>query len=256
MGSMAAGLRLATGTLTVIPVGPVQPQAPGAARAAMLLAPVAALPLAIAAGAVLWVGEQVGLPAYVVGVLVVLILAAGTRAMHLDGLADTVDGFGGGWTRERALQIMHTGDVGPMGVVALAGAFALQSGSIAVLTSAAWAPLLLAVVVCVSRCSCALLSDAAIPAATQTGMGAVMARTVPHVLAAATAVCAMAATVAVGLLAGRGWGPSVAAPACWFLTLVVLLRMSIRRIGGVTGDIYGASVELGLCALLVPLCAS
>ena len=48
----------------------------------------------------------------------VAVLAFGTRAMHLDGLADTVDGLGSGWDRERALAIMARGDVGPMGVVA------------------------------------------------------------------------------------------------------------------------------------------
>ena len=65
-----------------------------------------------------WLARTAGLPPLAVGLLVVGGLALGSRALHLDGLADTVDGFGSGWTGT-LLMVMRRGDVGPMGVVAL-----------------------------------------------------------------------------------------------------------------------------------------
>ena len=68
-----------------------------------------------------------GLPELVVGLLVVGTLALGSRGMHLDGLADTVDGLGSGWDRNRALKIMRRGNTGPMGAAALVIMIGLQA---------------------------------------------------------------------------------------------------------------------------------
>ena len=43
-----------------------------------------------------------------------------TGAFHEDGWADMVDGFGGGWTRERTLEIMKDSSIGSYGTIALA----------------------------------------------------------------------------------------------------------------------------------------
>lgn len=53
-------------------------------------------------------------------VLLVLVYASFiTNAFHEDGLADAVDGLGGGWTRERALEIMRDSRIGTFGALAL-----------------------------------------------------------------------------------------------------------------------------------------
>ena len=59
------------------------------------------------------------LPALVIGVIVVGLEAVLTGALHLDGLADTADGFGGGHTREDVLRIMRDHAIGSYGGVAL-----------------------------------------------------------------------------------------------------------------------------------------
>ena len=97
---------------------PVPAWAATSTRGVLPWAPVVGLVLGgLAAGiAVLgtrWVSPPVG------AVLAVAVLAALTRGLHLDGLADTADGLGPVRDRDRALQVMHRGDVGPFGVVAL-----------------------------------------------------------------------------------------------------------------------------------------
>jgi len=42
-----------------------------------------------------------------------------TSAFHEDGLADMADGFGGGWTKKRILEIMKDSSIGTYGVLAL-----------------------------------------------------------------------------------------------------------------------------------------
>ena len=54
-----------------------------------------------------------------------------TGALHEDGLADTADGFGGGWTIERRLAIMKDSRIGAYGALALAFGIALRVAALA-----------------------------------------------------------------------------------------------------------------------------
>ena len=72
---------------------------------------------AVAAASV-WVLSMV-FPPVLVMILSTAITIALTGAFHEDGLADTIDGFGGGYTRERTLEIMKDSRVGTFGVLAL-----------------------------------------------------------------------------------------------------------------------------------------
>ncbi len=72
-----------------------------------------------------WTGMYLfPLPIAVVGSLMAGVLTTG--AFHEDGLADVFDGFGGGWTKEKILNIMKDGRVGTYGVVALVFMFMIK----------------------------------------------------------------------------------------------------------------------------------
>lgn len=247
------GLRLAIGTLTIIPVGDIHPLPRGAGRTAMLLAPLAVVPIAAAAGLVMWLALAVGVPAFVAAALVLALMAILTRAMHLDGLADTIDGMGGGWTRERALEIMHRGDVGPMGVAGIVLVLLIQTGSLASLAVLPWSGLLAAASICASRVAATVLCTTPIPSARESGMGAVVARSVPIAAALASAAAVAAVLSAAVSVTGLAWWWGLIAFGVMLAVLGIFTIVSIRKFGGITGDVLGAGIEIAFTTLLVVL---
>ncbi|MFZ1283763.1 MAG: adenosylcobinamide-GDP ribazoletransferase, partial [Propionicimonas sp.] len=152
---MIDGLRIALGFLTVIPVRPTSGISRGQARAAMLLGPVAVLPIGVLAGLIGWGARWTGTPVLLAGVLVVAVIAMGTRGMHLDGLADTIDGLGSGPDRDKALRVMRSGDVGPMGAAGLILVLMAQVVGFAAILGRPWGWALIAVLVAGSRAALA-----------------------------------------------------------------------------------------------------
>ena len=178
---MLDALRLSVGTLTIVPSGAISEIDRRTAARAMIIAPLAVIPLATAVAVVGWLGRIAGLPPLAVGLLVVGGLALGNRALHLDGLADTVDGFGSGWTAEYSLVVMRRGDVGPMGVVALIIVIGLQAVAVGGLVQGLAGALLVGVVVCCSRAALCLTCVRGVPAARGDGLGVAVAGSVPRV---------------------------------------------------------------------------
>lgn len=253
MQDSVAGLRLAVGTLTVIPVGSIGNPTRGHARWAMALAPVAALPVALAVGPVVALGHWAAFPALLTATLAVAVIAAGTRAMHLDGLADTIDGLGAGWTRERALEVMHRGDVGPMGVSALILVLLAQSAALSAIVDRPEGWLVAGGAVVASRASVLLTCRVGMPSARPSGLGAVVAGSVPTVVAGVGGVVVAAVlaltTAAVGLTVWSG----VTAVVAGALAVGLLLRVCRKKFGGVTGDVMGAAIEVAFTVILVVL---
>ena len=79
-----------------------------------------------AVSAIVFVLAQLGLPNEVAIVLVMITSIAFTGAFHEDGLADTADGLGGGWTVESKLNIMKDSRIGTYGCCALVLALLLK----------------------------------------------------------------------------------------------------------------------------------
>ncbi len=242
--------RLSVGTLTVLPVRPPSELSRTEAGGAMLLAPVAVLPLALLAGAAGWLTGLTRWPSLLAGVVVVAVLGLGTRALHLDGLADTVDGLGSSRARDRALEIMRAGDIGPMGVVALILVLGGQALAASTLVGSWSDALLLVIVVAVSRASLLVACRRRVPAARGDGLGAMVAGTV----GAAGAVVGLACSAAVivgAAVAGRPWWLGAVAVVAGGLVAYAVAARCVSRLGGITGDVLGAVVELTLLTLLL-----
>jgi adenosylcobinamide-GDP ribazoletransferase len=214
------------------------------AAAAMYWAPVVGLALGGVAAGVL-VGCQHGhTGALLAAVLAIAVLAALTRALHLDGLADTADGLGSRQPADRALAIMARSDIGPFGVVTLVLTLLVQVSALAQADRVGRGPLAIVVAAVAARLAITLACRRGVPAARSGGLGALVAGTVHPVAAAALAVAA------VGGAAALGW-IYAAAVAVSLACSLLLTSLVTRRLGGITGDVLGAAVEITTAACLL-----
>lgn len=243
-------LRLCLGTLTVLPVRPPARVDRAVAGRAMLLAPAVGLLLAAVAGAALMAVGRLGTP-LLAAALAVGLLALLTRGLHLDGLADTADALGSRRGAAAALEVMRRGDIGPFGVVTLLVVLLVQVAALSSVAPGRAAAALAAALV-LSRSVLPLLCARGVPAARSDGLGAGVAGTVAPVAAAAAAV--LGVLVAAVLLAGAGissYGPAVLAGVVALLAGSGYAWHCVRRLGGITGDVLGAGVEVTSTAALV-----
>ena len=245
-------LRLAFGTLTVLPVRAPTVDRTTAGRA-MALAPLVGLVLALAASAPLTLVEGSPLPAAVVSIGVLALL---TRGIHLDGLADTADGLGSGRPALEALEVMRRGDVGPFGVVTLVLALLAQVAALAQLVADGHGPRALVAAVVVSRMALPLACLRGIPAARTDGLGVSVAGSVSRPMAVVAVLLGFALVGVAVLLPGGAREESpvvIAAAAAGLLGGLAVGWRAVRRFGGVTGDVLGAVVEATFTTSLVLL---
>jgi adenosylcobinamide-GDP ribazoletransferase len=163
-----------------------------------------------------------------------------TGALHLDGLADTFDGLGG-WTRERALEIMRDHRIGTYGAAAVVVDLLAKTAAVAALTNA-WTQIVCA---CAAARIVPVVLSAVLPYARPGGgLGAVLGGRVRAVVALllGAGVCA-----ALGGLVVLGVALAVA---------VLSGAFAYRWLGGVTGDVLGAAAEIAELAALVAAVAA
>ncbi|MGY1698495.1 adenosylcobinamide-GDP ribazoletransferase [Geodermatophilus sp. SYSU D00766] len=191
-------------------------------------------------------------------VLALAVLAWLTRALHLDGLADTADGLGPLRGRERALQVMHQGDVGPFGVVTLVLTLLLQAAAAAALLGCrgGWVALWTAVVV--ARLAMARTGLPRVPVAGGSALGRAVAGTVSLPWLAGWTVLVLGGAAAAGwAVAGAAAGAALAGAAATGLLAAELVRLrATARLGGVTGDVMGAMGEAAATVVLLVAAAS
>lgn len=248
--------RLAVGTLTTIPVEPPTTVDRRRASASMVLAPIAVLPLGIAVTVVALAGHWLQLPVLVTALLALGAAILGNRAFHLDGLSDTVDGLAASYDRERSLAVMKSGPSGPAGVVAVVLVVELQVAGLASLLSLTdwWqAAILAGVAVCASRAALVVCCARGVPAAREDGLGLMYTQTVSRAVVVVVWILVAVVVAGLGVWAGLAWWRGALAAALALGVVLVVVARTSRRFGGVTGDVFGAGVELALAALLVAL---
>jgi adenosylcobinamide-GDP ribazoletransferase len=208
-------------------------------------------------GALAW-GVYAGLvsflPGLVAATLVVIVLELLTRGLHMDGVMDTADGILSGAPRERALEIMKDHNVGAMGVVAAVLLLVLKVAALGALTRAdAAAPLLAGW--CAARALPAL--DVYLwPYARPAGTGEAFTRERslgPVELSLGLLIGGVVVAGAVGFAidgAGTWFTGLLAAAVAMAVTLAVQAAVA-KKLGGLTGDVYGMGIELAEAAALV-----
>lgn len=159
-----------------------------------------------------------------------------TGAFHEDGFADVCDGFGGGYTKERVLEIMRDSRVGAFGAIGVMVMLGLKWHTVAALP-ATLTPLLLVAGHAVSRGASATLMTTLDYVREEAGKAKPLATR----LAGGRLACAVVTALApLALLPGAAW----AAMGAVVVGRTVLARWFRHRIGGYTGDCLGAAQQV------------
>jgi adenosylcobinamide-GDP ribazoletransferase len=174
-------------------------------------------------------------------VLLVTILVLLTRGLHLDGLGDTFDGLGAGGDRERILRVMDDSHTGAFGVIAIVLALFFKIQALEGIDSERWRALLAAPML--GRWAMVLLgyrSKAAKP-----GLGSNL---IDHLK---TSHLIVATLITLLLVTAISHGTGIAL-MIWVAVFTLASKSFFhRRLGGVTGDIFGAVGELSETSVLV-----
>ena len=255
------GDRLCWGTLTRLPVRPPDVIDQRVASGAMLSAPLVGATLGVVAGALawgVWAVHSDALGALLGSVLAFAFLAWATRAIHLDGLADTADALGSGKPPEQALEIARKSDIGPFGVITVVLVLGIDVIALAMCIESGIAMFAAVVALISSRLVLTLGCMRGIRAARRDGLGFTVANSV-HPGAAAAVVVGW--TLIIAFIAAAMTNPNplpliISSLAALFAGLacgLVVWLIARRRLGGITGDVLGAMVEIATAGALVTL---
>lgn len=183
------------------------------------------------------------LPAAVTALAVLIYLVAITGGFHEDGLADSADAFGGGWTRPRMLEIMHDSRIGSFGTLAIALSLLARWALLAAMPVERFALYLLtAQVLC--RWSTLPLGTF-VDSARSDGLGARFAHKIPL-------TSALVGTLLAFLIAAWALRLQALAPILAVSGITLLSAFYYRsQIGGITGDCFGATNQLAEIAVYV-----
>ncbi len=194
------------------------------------------------------------LAAFVLPVSIALLLSMAatllvTGAFHEDGLADAVDGFGGGWTKPQVLAIMKDSRIGSYGAIAIGLMLLAKFNALYELPDAWIAPAIVAAHAASRFCSTTLIhaldyvrdddSSRAKPLAVRMGAGSL----------------AVAGLFGLAPLVLLPWQAAGAGLLLAVLTTFLAARYFVRRIGGYTGDCLGATQQGAELAIYVGILA-
>ena len=209
--------------------------------------PVTGLIMAAIAAGLVWLFSFL-LPQGVVAAITVVLMVTLTRGLHLDGLADTTDGFWSVSNRQRTLEIMKDSYIGAMGVIAIACILLLKFACLSSLGGdMLWRGVVLMVLS--GRCMMVLPISLFPYARKEGGLGKLFYETRTGFNAAWAVLFVLAAGWFIAGLAG------IAAAIASVLVTIVFGFYCKWKIDGVTGDTIGATCEISEVVSVLVMCA-
>jgi adenosylcobinamide-GDP ribazoletransferase len=176
-------------------------------------------------------------------VILVILLAFMTRGLHLDGVGDTFDGLGAGGDRDHILKVMDDSHTGAFGLVAIVSVLFLKIHSLESMDVDRWRALLVAPIL--GRWAMVLLAYRS--KAAKVGLGSNLA---DHLQ---TKHCLLATVLTLLLVAPIFRWNGIVMMAWVGIFATASKSYFHRRLGGVTGDIFGAVGELSETSVMVLL---
>jgi len=233
---------------------PLAPSAQLHFPAALRALPVAGAIIGGCGAVMLLAARAIGVPPLPAAVCGVAALVAVAGGLHEDGLADLADGFGGGATREKKLEIMRDSRLGSYGAAALMlGLMARVTALASIGDRGIW----LAAFALVAAGALSRLAGLAplimLQPARPDGAGASVAR--PSFATLRAAIALGAAIAAPLLLAGASLPHLLGAATAAGFAAIAVARLARSQIGGYTGDVLGAAQQTAEIAFLLVLSA-
>ena len=225
-------LRIAFGLMTTLPFKLPDDWSVGDSGRASVWYPFVGLVL----GALTWLawkGATLVFPPAVAGIVTLLVWVLLSGGLHLDGLADCCDGLLASTSMERRLEIMKDPRLGTFAVLGLILVLFLKAATLASLNSGTSFGILLAA----SLARWCILPAGMMPLARPSGMGADFASGFQRSFMIWGAIVPLGTAIFLGV---RG----ALAILIGVVTVVLISRFAISRIGGVTGDVFGLIVEV------------
>ena len=240
LGEFSTGIHF----LTRLPLPRHAPPGDRAVGQSVWAFPLAGVVVGLIGALVYALAHRLGLPSWPSASLAVAATLGVTGCLHEDGLADTADGFGGGDTTERKLDIMRDSRIGTYGVCALALSLLLRTGALASLAEPGMVAAALIAAHAAARATMPVVMFL-VPPARRDGLSYAAGQ--PS--AARVAVAAVLAVLILGLCLG----PLLAVVAVVLLAIVIALMagLSERQIGGQTGDVLGAIEQISEIVILL-----
>jgi adenosylcobinamide-GDP ribazoletransferase len=228
---------------TRLPLARGLQSATGIANAAWAF-PLAGLIVGLIGALVYVLAHRLGVPAWPAATLSVAATLAVTGALHEDGLADTADGFGGGNTREQKLDIMRDSRTGAYGVCALVLSLLLRIGALASLPDAYAVVWALLASHCAARAAMVILMWL-LPPARSDGLSHEAGSPPGEGIAAAAAIAFVVLLFCLHPVRG------VIAALALIAAVALMAWLATRQIDGQTGDVLGATEQVGEIAVLL-----
>lgn len=230
---MFKSLRIAISFLTILPLNSGEVRE-GDMERSVLFFPAAGLVIGALLAAITWAGLFLGMDSLCLAVLLVGSSAWLSRGLHLDGVADLSDGFGGSFDVQRRLEIMKDSHIGAFGVAALVMVLLLKAAALHALLSSPDNFLLVAMVPAIARFTMLVTAfKARYPRQAGTGH---------FVVGKVTFLGLVLASLFLAPLALVGWSALGLLFACLLPALWLRIKAG-KALGGVTGDVLGAAIE-------------